>query len=527
MSFYSFARLGRGNDDIGRVAIGVLRCVSKLRRLPVLGGLTGLQQLMGFARTNICPSNRSSHEREGVHLPDYSLSVVNLTSLWQHLGYIAHELTAGVTADVAELGKMYLSELCSILSSSFEYCSHSLQQQLIGSKTVSSSPVNNFLYLVASFRGLSKCTTSLSPDVLAYFERTLPLMYGGVVETVSQSVKNGHSVLSSKLVCEWLGFLADFAETTPLSSLPQSTMHAVLLIARDTLLATVFNNLKQLRPAYQASVGRGTNNGVENTELSSLFIEILGWTLTYLDHIASSDVSVSIRCGDGTSGGAMVATGRHTGIHARASREQNVEVDGLLCIALLMLSSEIVDVGIMSSFKFIQEKYLSIVNLILRSHPLALGLQWVTLGGGFDSPGASDAKLAVLANLLTQIISAIDSHDCSTGRLALLALKSCGVFYKKISSPSFNLPMENREICSAAINRSADSFLRLSISHLLNMMLPGPVPPSDAGGDTSDGAIVSSSVLLRLRDRTDTFASTLLELVQIDSGQRCALCHAV
>ena len=214
----------------------------------------------------------------------------------------------------------------------------------------------------------------------------------------------------------------------------------------------------------------------DRDELSSLFVEILTASMTFLDHIASSDVAVSLR-------GARVAPQDSFLLHSAAAADTaslTIEVDTLLCTSLLMLSSQIVSVDILASFKIISDKYLSILNLVLRSHASVMGCTWLALGAGVKAPEDIPPKVVLLTQMLAQILCAVESCDSTTGKMALLALKSFGVFYRKISSSSF-MATENPHLSSVAIREALNAFLLQSFSFLLGMMLPSSAASSRSG----------------------------------------------
>jgi hypothetical protein len=548
MAYYCAVRLGSGDDALVAAGLGALRGVARLRaRLPRLGALPSMQRFVAHARGTVCPTAEQA-------MPDHSLSTANQATLWQNIGYISHEMAAGGgggadAAGAVETGTRYLGELCSSLHSGAEYCSHIVRESSSNNGSSSSnsntSPAGGagsgsaaaaLMHCVAAYRGLARCSVSLSPDVLSFFDASLPGMYALVHEVVVSSIRNGNIGSGARLLSEWLGLLADFAESTPLSSLPQACLAVLMALAQGTLLNTVFNLLSVLQPCYQGGGGGGAAPASpaslpkeDKDMLSHMFVEILSGALVYLDHIASSDVAVCMRPG-AAAADAGAALYRPLGMHARAASGSGsgcggggVEVDALLCTALLMLSSTILSGDIISSFKTIRDKYLSIVNLTLRSHPCMLGVQWLSLGQGLAAGGGpAEAKLDTLRVLLQQVLGSVDAADSSAGRVALLALKSFGVFYKKISAAPLSLPPScDAQLSASLVNESAQLFLHLSLSHLLGMMLPAPAPsPQGQGQEGAEDALGPKSPLLLLKDRTDTFASTLLELVQIDSGQR-------
>ena len=138
-----------------------------------------------------------------------------------------------------------------------------------------------------------------------------------------------------------------------------------------------------------------------------------------------------------------------------------------------------------------------------------------------DSPSVA-TKIEVLKVLLSQILCGVESSNSAIGRLALLTLKSFAGFYKKITTSVFTVPpFINPQLCAAIIKESREVFLYLSLSSLLNMLLP----LGTDGGTHVDGLRDQSlkSPLLVLRDRTDTFASAMFELILMDSGERYVL----
>ncbi len=360
--------------------------------------------------------------------------------------------------------------MCTLVTQGVEYCcTGSIDRPLLPSDA---------LYCVAAARGFLRCSVSLSPLVLSLADSILKPLYISVHSISSHCDRSGNTISGSLLLSEWLGLLSDFAEATPLSSLPVRTLTAVMSVAQPTLLDSVFHHLKRLAPSYSALAAEAKRLGrpmaaasvADREELSSLFVEILTAALSFLDHIASSDVAVCVR-------GARTA---HEGFAEGATGAAMIEVDTLLCTSLLMLSSQIVSVDIMNSFKIISDKYLSILNLVLRSHASVLGCTWLALGAGIKSPEDVPPKVALLTQMLAQILCAIESCDSTTGKMALLALKSFGVFYRKISSSSF-VPTENPHLSSAAVREAVNTFLVESFSFLLGMMLPSSAASARSG----------------------------------------------
>jgi hypothetical protein len=342
------------------------------------------------------------------------------------------------------------------------------------------------LHCVSAYRGLARCSVSLCPELLAHIDRSLVPLLNIVEATIERATAMDNSLDGSRVLSEWLGFLADFAEATPISSLPQASLSAVMSVAQRSLLVTVCNQLRLLAPTYAASVasraGQGRSEGprgpaIDESDASSVFIEILSGALVYLDHIASSDVAVNLRGvnWDQNDKNAFGSNIRALGLSQRTSYDANIEVDALLCTSLLMLSSEVITPEIMSSFKTVRDRYLSITNLILRSHPIALGSTWLSLGTGLVAPEQARLKLDMFQQLLAHVLSNVESTDSSAGRLALLTLKSFGAFYKKISFPTAISTVAGRQSADLAglvIQEAADAFLLRSLAFMLGMMLP-------------------------------------------------------
>lgn len=335
---------------------------------------------------------------------------------------------------------------------------------------------------MCAYRGLARCSVSLCPELLAHIDISLVPLLNVVEAAISASTSTGNSLEGSRALSEWLGFLADFAEATPISSLPQASLSAVMSVAQRSLLVTVCKQLRLLAPIYAASAalknGASQSSALDESD-SSVFIEILSGALVYLDHIASSDVAVNLR-GVNWEASDMIAMGRGggraLGLSQRTAYDANIEVDNLMCTSLLMLSSEVITTEIMSSFKTVRDRYLSIANLVLRSHPVALGSTWLALGDGLVTPEHAKGKLDMLQQLLVHVLCNVESTDSSAGRLALLTLKSFGSFYKRISTPGA-LPavggQQSLELAGLVVQEAADAFLRRSLTFMLSMMLPG------------------------------------------------------
>ncbi len=323
-----------------------------------------------------------------------------------------------------------------------------------------------------------RCSSSLSPAALSVLEEIAPSLYHVTDHVIGSLVGSGNSIHSALILSEWLGFLCDFMEATPLSSLSQSGLFSIMYAAEKSILVTSYNMLRYLSPSYKritTDKSKATKELAtlvvddiikkgslaaeieDKEELCSKFIEILSSLLILIDHISSSDVTNSMRS---MSGGVLI------GIHNRNANDKLIGIDCLICRSVIMLSSQILTVDIINSDRQIQDKYLCIINLILRSHAQVFCQEWLNIGA-VDV----ESKLSIIKNLLSQILCSVDSSDSSVGRLALLALKSFGVYHNKVSSMTFgdvNTSMFNTRL----INEAVVLFLRLSLSYLLGMMMP-------------------------------------------------------
>ena len=277
MALYCIAKFGSGNEDLASAALGVIMCLSRLRnRLPILGTQSCVQQFIIFARSTVCPTLSQLSGQATSCPPNHARTLIIQAHLWQNIGYISHEMICCGNPLANEVGMRYLVELCSILNDSLEYCTQITNEQFSSAYrgSCSFSCIESLLYCVASYRGLGRCTVSLCPTVFSFFEATLLKLYIGIHHVVAASVKIDKLLDASRLLSEWVGMLADLAESTPLSALPQASLIVVLNIAQQTLHDLVCNHLKLLQSVRFAALSTAT--------LDDIFIEILDQTLQFM-----------------------------------------------------------------------------------------------------------------------------------------------------------------------------------------------------------------------------------------------------
>ena len=321
-----------------------------------------------------------------------------------------------------------------------------------------------------------RCSVSLAPSVLKYADEILQQLYVIIQSIISAS---SNISLSSALLSEWLGLLSDFSEATPLSSLPLSTLGVMVSVSHHTLMDSVFNQLRKLLPRYTASTSESVKHlGAvvieDRDELSSFFIEILTKTLNFADNIASSDVSIAVR-----------------GITSAGSISENA-IDTILSSTILMLSSEIITVEMLNSFRPINDNFLSITNLVLRSHCTGFAATWLSFDSGLTTTDDVHVKIRYVKKLFSQIICSIDSGDVIMAQSALQTIKSFTNYFKQLlSSTPEMLPLGQNttviaQLASLAISESANLFLCESLSHMLQMMLPNiPIIGRNSGINSS------------------------------------------
>lgn len=108
MSYTCICAFGGSDAELDRAALGVLRCIGRLRRrLHNLGSRSCVQQFVTFARSTICPDGSGRP-------PSQRLSGANQALLWEYLGGLAHELIAPSREDgvaAPDVGRAYINEV--------------------------------------------------------------------------------------------------------------------------------------------------------------------------------------------------------------------------------------------------------------------------------------------------------------------------------------------------------------------------------------------------------------------------------
>lgn len=108
MAYTCICAFGGSDAELDRAALGVLRCVARLRRrFHMLGSRTCMQQFVAHARSTLCPDGTGRP-------PNHRLSCANQALLWEYLGVLAHELIAPSRDDAVaspDVGRAYIVEV--------------------------------------------------------------------------------------------------------------------------------------------------------------------------------------------------------------------------------------------------------------------------------------------------------------------------------------------------------------------------------------------------------------------------------